>query len=138
MFEYFESFLSKYQCGFREGFSVQHCLLSMLEKWKSAIDNRNTFGALLTHLSKAFCCLWLDLLIAKVNANWFSITALRLVQIYLSNPKQGTEINSDFSFCRNFISGTSGVHIRTIVIPYFPVWFIFHNEKDWFWKLRRP
>ena len=79
MFEYFESFLSKCRCGFRKGLSVQHCLLSMLEKWKSAIDNRNTFGVLLTHLSKAFCYLWLDLLIAKLNANRFSITALRLV-----------------------------------------------------------
>ena len=38
---YFESFLSKYQCGFRKGYSTQHCLLSMLEKRKSAIDNKN-------------------------------------------------------------------------------------------------
>ena len=27
MSEYFESFLSKYQCGFRKGYSSQHCLL---------------------------------------------------------------------------------------------------------------
>ena len=32
--EYFEQFLSKYQCGFRKGFSAQHSLLSMLKKWK--------------------------------------------------------------------------------------------------------
>ena len=33
MSEYFEnSFFSKYQCGFRKGFSAQHCLVSMLEK----------------------------------------------------------------------------------------------------------
>ena len=51
MSEYFESFLSKYQCGFRKGYSAQHCLLSMLEKWKSAVDNRKMFGALLTDLS---------------------------------------------------------------------------------------
>ena len=51
MSEYFESFLSKYQCGFRKGFSAHHCLLSMLEEWKYAIDNRKTFGALLTDLS---------------------------------------------------------------------------------------
>ena len=48
MSEYFESFLSKHQCGFRKGYSAQHCLLSMLEKWKYAIDNRKMFGALLT------------------------------------------------------------------------------------------
>ena len=51
--EYFEQFLFKYQCGFRKGFSSQHCLLSMLEKWKSAVDNKKVFGALLTDLSKA-------------------------------------------------------------------------------------
>ena len=33
MSKYFENyFLSKYQCGFRKGFSAQHCLVSMLEK----------------------------------------------------------------------------------------------------------
>ena len=75
MSEYFESFFSKYQCGFRKGFSAQHCLLSMLEKWKSA-DNKKTFGALLTDLSKAFDCLSHNLLIAKPNPYGFSIAAL--------------------------------------------------------------
>ena len=55
--EYFEPILSKFQCGFRTGYSAQHCLLAMLEKWKSAVDNKKTFGALLTDLSKAFDCL---------------------------------------------------------------------------------
>ena len=38
--EYFEPILSKFQCGFRKGFTAQHCLLSMLEKWKTAINNK--------------------------------------------------------------------------------------------------
>ena len=67
--EYFESFLSKYQCGFRKGYSAQHCLLSMLEKWKS----RKMFGAHLTDLSKAFDFLSHDLLMAKLNSYGFSI-----------------------------------------------------------------
>ena len=29
--EYFASFLSKHQCGFRQGFGTQHCLLVMIE-----------------------------------------------------------------------------------------------------------
>ena len=62
MSEYFESFLSKYQYGFRKGFSAQRCLLSMLEKLKSAFDNRKMFGALLTDLSEPFGCLSHDLL----------------------------------------------------------------------------
>ena len=40
MSEYFEPILSKYQCGFRKAFSLQHCLLAMLEKWKLAVDNQ--------------------------------------------------------------------------------------------------
>ena len=82
--------------GFRKGFSAQHCLLSILEKWKSAIDNRKIFDALLTHLSKAFGCFSHDLLIAKLNSLGFSTAALRLLQNYLSNRKQRTEINSGF------------------------------------------
>ena len=95
--EYFEQFLSKYQCGFRKGFSAQHSLLSMLEKWKSAVDNKKVFGAPLTDLSKVFDCHSYDLLIAKLNAYRFSMGALRLVQNYLSNWKQRTKINTEYS-----------------------------------------
>ena len=52
--KYFEPILSKIQRGFRKGFSAQHCLLSMLEKWKMPVDNKKPFVALLTDLSKAF------------------------------------------------------------------------------------
>ena len=47
----------------------------MLEKWKSTIDNIRNFGALLTDLSKAFDCLPHDLLLAKLNAYGFSLSA---------------------------------------------------------------
>ena len=33
MYKYFNHILSKWQCGFRKGFSTQHCLLVMTEKW---------------------------------------------------------------------------------------------------------
>ena len=69
MSEYFESsFSSKYQCGFRKGFSAQHCQVSVLEKWKSANDNKKLFEGRLLDISKAFDCLSHDLLIAKLNA----------------------------------------------------------------------
>ena len=81
--EYFEPILSKFQCGFRKGYSAQHYLLAMLEKWKSAVDNKINFGALLTDLSKVFDCVPHDLLLAMLNAYGFSLLALRLVQRYL-------------------------------------------------------
>ena len=90
-------FLSKHQCGFRNGYSTQQCLLAMLEKWRSAVDNKKTFGVLLTDLSKAFDCLSHELLLAKLHAYGFSIPALRLVYSYLKNRKQRTKINSAYS-----------------------------------------
>ena len=56
LYIYFENILSEFQCGFRKGFSTQHCLLLMTEKWKEAVDKDQSFGALLTDLSKAFEC----------------------------------------------------------------------------------
>ena len=51
----------------------------MLKKWKSAVDNKKVFDALLMDLSKAFDCLSHDLLIAKLKAYGFSMAVLRLV-----------------------------------------------------------
>ena len=102
---YMESFLSKYQCGFRKGFSTQHCLFFMLEKWKRVVDNRKVFGIWLTTLSKAFDCLSHELLLAKLNAYGFSISALKLIYSYLANRKQRTKINSIFSSWEEILFG---------------------------------
>ena len=50
------------------GFSTQHCLLLMTEKWKEAVDKNQYFGALLTNLSKAFDCFSHDLLIERLHS----------------------------------------------------------------------
>ena len=105
MSQFFENIFSKYQCGFRKGFSTQQCLLAMLEKWKRSVDNSKMFGALLTDLSKAFDCLDHELLIAKLNAYGFGLTALKLVHNYLSNRKQRTKINSTYSSLLEIIFG---------------------------------
>ena len=106
--EYFESSVfSKYQCGFRKGFSAQYCLVSMLEKCKSTTDNKKSFGALLTDLSKAFDCLSHDLLIAKLNAYGFNMSALRFVHSYIKNRMQRTIINSEYSSWEKIMFGVS-------------------------------
>ena len=103
--EYFEPILSKFQCGFRKGYNAQHCLLTMLEKWKTVVDKKGNFGVLLTDLPKAFDCFPHNLLLAKLNAYGFSLPALRLVQSYLSNRKQRTKINSEFSSWEEILFG---------------------------------
>ena len=55
------------------------------------------FGTLLTDLSKTFDCLDNKLLIAKLNAYGFSLTAIKLVHDYLSNRKQRTRVNRTYS-----------------------------------------
>ena len=86
--KYFETRFSKFQCGFRKGYSAQHCLLAMIEKWKRAVDNGGVFAALLTDLSKAFDCIPHDLIIAKLAAYGFDTNALRLIIIYLTGSKE--------------------------------------------------
>ena len=88
-----------------KGFSAQHCLVSMLEKWKSATDNKKSFGAFLTDLSKAFDCLSHNLLIAKLNAYGFSMSALRYVHSYLKDRMQRRKINSEYSSWEEIMFG---------------------------------
>ena len=66
MYNQLDNILFPSQRSFRKGYSVQHCLLVITEKFKEAIDRGNEFGALLTDLSKAVDCINHPLLIAKL------------------------------------------------------------------------
>ena len=70
-----------------------------------AVDNKKAFVALLTDLPKAFDCLSHDLLLAKLNACGFSLLATKLMQCYLSNRKQRTKTNSEFSSWEEILFG---------------------------------
>ena len=96
MSSFFDNFLSK-QCGFREGFSTQQCLLVLLEKWDGAVDSDRMFGALLADLSKVFDSFADELLIAKLNTYGFRLPALKQANDYLSNRKQRTKVNRTYS-----------------------------------------
>ena len=65
----------------------------MLEKWQEAIDKRECFGALLTDLSKAFGCVLLDLLIAKLHAYRVNMKSLRFLYSCLNGRKQRVKTN---------------------------------------------
>ena len=64
----------------------------MVEEWKRSVDSGKAFDTLLTGLSKAFDCLYHELLIAKLNAYRFILLALRLIHDYLSHRKQRTRV----------------------------------------------
>ena len=102
---FFESILSKYQCGFRRGYNAQHCLTTLIEKWKKSVDNGGAFGALFTDLSKAFDSLSHELLNAKLDAYSFDKNALKLVNSYLSNRKQRVKINNKYSSWSEILFG---------------------------------
>ena len=73
MYKYFSHILSRWQCGFRQGFSTQHCLLVMAEKWRKCLDKRGTSGAILTNL---------NLLIAKLATYGFEYQSLRIMESF--------------------------------------------------------
>ena len=97
MYKYFDQILSKYQCGFRQGYNTQYCLLMMVEKWKEVFDKSGLDGALLTDLSKSFDCIKHDLLIAKLAAYRFDSHSLSFVLSYLSERKQRTKIHNSYN-----------------------------------------
>ena len=53
LYDYFDNILIPSHCGIRKGYSAQHWLLVMIEKFKQAINRGNEIG-LLTDFSRAF------------------------------------------------------------------------------------
>ena len=54
------------------GFSTQHALLPLIEKWKKVLANKGYGGAILMDLSKAFGIINHGLIIAKLHVYGFS------------------------------------------------------------------
>ena len=130
---HFDNILSKFQCGFRKGYSPQHCLLLMIDKWKKAVDNHKVFGAVLTDLSKAFDCICHDLLIAKLNAYGLSLPALKLITDYLQNRKQRTKIGSIYSDWEDIISGVpQGSILGPLLFNIFLCDLFLEDENNYF------
>ena len=79
IYSYSDKIFSGYQCGFRKDISIQHILLTVIEKMKLSRDNKQFCAAILTDLSKAFDCIPYDLPIAMLNAYGFDQEALKLI-----------------------------------------------------------
>ena len=83
--EQFVYYLSQYLCGYREGYSTQYALLSLLEKWKQCRDQNSFSAAILMDFSKAFDTINHDLLIAKLHCYGMEDDSLKLLWNYLKN-----------------------------------------------------
>ena len=102
---YIDNYLSDFLCGYRKGYSTQHALIYLLEKWKYSLDKKGFAGAVLMDLSKAFDCLNHDLLIAKLHAYGFGKKSLQLIMSYLRDRWQRTKINTSFSSWSELMDG---------------------------------
>ena len=69
----------------------------MIETWQKSLDKGESFGALLTDLSKAF--------IAKLHAYGFNIQSVRLVHSYLTGRKQRVKIDHFYSSWEEILFG---------------------------------
>ena len=105
IYTYFNRKLSAKICGFRKGYGPLYTLLPLLEKFKKALDNHRSCGALLTDLSKAFDCLNHNLLIAKLHAYGFDYPSLHYITSYLKGRVQRTKIGATHSSWLALISG---------------------------------
>ena len=120
------------------GYNAQHCLITLIEKWKTTVDNWSAFGALLTDLSKTFNCLFHELLIAKLYSYDFDKSSLKFINSYLSNRKQRVKINDGYSLWRKIlfevpqgsISGPLLFNIFICNMFYFLEYFDIANYAD--------
>ena len=97
--------ISKISMWISQRINAQHCLVSMIGKWKESADHGGAFGALMTDLSKAFDCLHHELLTAKLEAYGFDIKSVKLIQQYLSNRKQRVKVGNAYSSWKDIFYG---------------------------------
>ena len=120
-------------CGFPKGYSAQHCLLAILVKQKRAADQGKVLGALLTDLSKAFKCLPHELIIAKLNAQGFNLTALKLMNDYLFERRQRSKIHNSYSTREDMLFvGRQGSILESIIFNNMflsNLFFIFNDNE---------
>ena len=129
---YSKTVLSRFQCGFREGYSTQDYLLAMVENCKKALNQGKEYGALLTDLSKVFNYLPHDLIVAKLHAYGFSMESLNLINSYLAERKQRGKVNDQFSSWLDIVASVPQGSILGPLLFNIFLWdmFLFCNDID--------
>ena len=113
---FMEGNLSKLLAGFSKNQNTQHCLVNVLEKWKSTLDKDGFVVVMFVDLSKVFEAMYYDSLIAKLGAYGFQEDALVFMKSYFTNRQQRVRVNINFSMLEEIISGVPQCSILSPLI----------------------
>ncbi len=81
--DFFHDIFSSFLSTFRKMYNYQCALVHLVKSWKRALDRAENVQALMMDISKAFDCLYHELLIAKLSAYGFIINACNCILNYL-------------------------------------------------------
>ena len=91
---YFKDKLSRILCSFRQGYSIQHHLIRLIENCRKCLDESDVVGTILMDLSKAHDCRPHDFLLAKFKACGFDYNSLCVLYSYLDCRHQRVKTRS--------------------------------------------
>ena len=83
MSQHSEQFLNSLLCVFRKAHNTQHALFNLLHSWQKELDSGGFVGTILMDLSKAYDCISLELLIAKLECYGLDENSLKLILNYV-------------------------------------------------------
>ena len=97
---YFYKFLSDQQCGFQKGYTIQHCVLNLLEKWKNSFDKDKSLELYLQISQRYFASIMSYLLQNSRHSPYYDYD-------YLSNRKQRIKTDDNYSSLSELLFGIS-------------------------------
>ena len=101
---YIEPKFSRSLTGLRKNDNTEYALLTMIENWKTQLNNKSKVGVVIMDLSEAFDTLNHKLLIAKLEAFDLDSGSSSFLQSYLTNRYQRTRIRNAFSDWESIIA----------------------------------
>ena len=91
---YFDKYFSPFILAYRNIYSTQKVLISLLEERWEKLGKTFIVGAVLMDLSKAFDCIPHDIIIVKLAPYGIERETLGLIYAYLKGQKQCVKLNN--------------------------------------------
>lgn len=89
--------LSKYQSGYRKGFSCETALNLVVSSWKKDLDSKNVVAAVFLDLKRAFEAVNRSRLVTKLEEIGVTGSSRRWFESYLQNRSQRTKVDQVMS-----------------------------------------